>query len=357
MFHYFYTRRGGVGNLEMGVAKVGYLVESEGQMPRLEAKIIQKELDSGKLRPVYWIFGPERMKSRELMKRIQKAALGDQAPNDFNFEKHDGSDADTATILDAAQGFSMMGGTKVIQVRNADDLKQQESLVEYFESIPHHDPVDPAELSSVVVFISKSFDSRKKTSKKIQELVATIPCEEVSEQDREPWIGYLAKRRGITLKPEEQTVLRGLDPWSLEIVDQELAKLELVADEESLRQQVLLSGVDAFARDDFIDALFCRDKKRTLKWMHLFCEEIEIQLPILGLVSWNLRHLKLLLIEEKTRSRSGEKRNPYLQRNLDRWKRFWTLESIQEFEHGLFEIDFSLKNTPLMGKGLWTSLL
>jgi DNA polymerase III delta subunit len=326
-------------------------------MPRLEAKIIQKELDSGKLRPVYWIYGPERMKSRELMKRILKAALGDQAPNDFNFEKQDGSEVGTATILDAAQGFSLMGGTKVILVRNAEDLKQPEMLADYFESIPSHEPVEAAELSSVVVFISKNFDSRKKTSKKIQELVATIPCEEVTEQDREPWIAYLAKRRGITLTPEEQSVLRGLDPWSLEIVDQELAKLELVGNEEELRKQVLLSGIDAFARDDFIDALFCRDSKRVLKWMHLFCEDIDVQLPILGLVSWNLRHLKLLLIEEKTRSRSGEKRNPYLQRNLDRWKRFWTLDAIQEFEHGLFEIDFSLKNTPLIGKGLWTSLI
>ncbi len=326
-------------------------------MSRIEAKMIQKELEAGKLRPAYWIFGPERMKSRELVRRIQKTAFGDQTPNDFNFEKHDGSEAEISTILDAAQGFSLMGGTKLILVRNAEELKQQDLLVDFFESIDSHDPVLAADLSNVIVFVSKSFDARKKATKKIQELVATIPCEEVGEQEREPWIGYLAKRRGITLKSEELVLLRGLDPWSLEIVDQELAKLELVADEEDLRKQVLLNGVDAFARDDFIDALFCRDKKRTLKWMHLFCEEIEVQLPILGLVSWNLRHLKLLLMEEKTRSRSGEKRNPYLQKNLDRWKRHWTFDSIQNFEHGLFEIDFSLKNTRLTGKGLWTSIL
>ncbi len=326
-------------------------------MSRIEAKMIQKELEAGKMRPVYWIFGPERMKSRELVRRIQKAVFKEETPNDFNFEKHDGSDAEISTILDAAQGFSLMGGTKLILVRNAEELKQQEMLVEYFESIESHAPVDGSELSNVIVFISKNFDARKKATKKIQELVATISCDEVSEQDREPWIGYLAKRRGLALKNDELTILRGLDPWNLEIVDQELSKLELVADEEELRKQVLLSGVDAFARDDFIDALFCRDQKRAMKWMYLFCEEIEVQLPILGLVSWNLRHLKLILLEEKTKSRSGEKRNPYLQKNLDRWKRNWTFDTIQEFEHGLFEIDFSLKNTRLMGKGLWTSLL
>jgi DNA polymerase III delta subunit len=135
-------------------------------MSRIEAKLIQKELEAGKLRPVYWIFGPERMKSRELVRRIQKTCFGEEKPNDFNFEKHDGSEAEVSTILDAAQGFSLMGGTKLILVRNADEIKQQDMLVEYFESLENHDPAPAAELSNVIVFVSKSFDARKKSTKK-----------------------------------------------------------------------------------------------------------------------------------------------------------------------------------------------
>ena len=37
-------------------------------MPKLEAKQVQKELDEGWLWPVYWIYGPEGMKARELLK-------------------------------------------------------------------------------------------------------------------------------------------------------------------------------------------------------------------------------------------------------------------------------------------------
>ena len=44
-------------------------------------------------------------------------------------------------------------------------------------------------------------------------------------------------------------------------------------------------------------------------------------------------------------------------KNLDRWKKHWDLSSIQNLEHGLFEIDFSLKNTRMIGQGLWTNLL
>ena len=91
--------------------------------------------------------------------------------------------------------------------------------------------------------------------------------------------------------------------------------------------------------------------------MHLFCEEIEVQLPFLGLLSWNLRHLKLLIMEKEMRASSSEKRNPYLMKNLDRWRKHWTLKSIQDLEHSLFELDFSLKNTRLLGKGLWMSVI
>lgn len=326
-------------------------------MPKIEPKLIQKELETGKVRPVYFIFGPERMKSRELVKRLIKTILKDQKPNDFNFEKWDGSEVGVEAILDSAQSFSMMGGTKLLLIRNADEIKNLEALCDYLKGLESNDPKEFDHYSSVMVFLSKNFDARKKTSKVIQELAAVIPCEEVLEQDREPWIDYLAKRRGVTLASDERLTLRGLDPWSLDIVDSELAKLELVGDDCLLRSQSLLAGVSSHARDEFIDALFCRDQKRALGLMHLFSEEMEVQLPFLGLLSWNLRHLKLLILEQETKARSSEKRNPYLMKNLERWRKHWNLNSIQQLEHSLFEVDFSLKNTRLLGKGLWMSVI
>ena len=325
-------------------------------MPKLEPKLIQKELDQGKVRPVYWIYGPERMKSRELMKRIQKAVLQDQTPNDFNFEKIDGSEVNMDGVIDSAQGFSLMGGTKFMVIRNAEEIKNLDPMMAWLKELEVSDPSPPETFQSVCIFLSKNFDARKKASKVIQEIAAVVPCEEVSEADRAPWIDSLAKRKKITLSESEQNLLRGLEPWSLEIVDQELSKIELVADDEKLRSEVILSGVDARARDEFIDAIFCRNEARGFKVIHLFCEEMEVQLPILGLVSWNLRHLKLYLMEQETKTRSPEKRNPYLLKNLDRWKPHWTVKKIQALEHQLFEIDFALKNTRLLGRGLWSKL-
>ncbi len=326
-------------------------------MPKLEPKQIQKELEKGKVRPVYFIFGPERMKARELIKKIKTTTLQGEPSHDFNSERWDGSLSEVDSILDSAQSISMSGGTKYVFIGNAEDLSNLDPLAEYLRGLPNAEPVSPDELSSVMVFLSKGFDGRKKASKAISEVAAVISCEAVEEQDREVWIEFLAKRRSVQLTASERLILRGIDPWSLDTVDQELQKLDLVGQDEALRAEVLLNGVSAYAQDDFIDAIFTRDRKRALKLIHLFTENIETQLPFLGLLSWNLRQLKVYLLEQETRSPSLERRNPMLQNKLDRWKRFWSSKSIQGLEHGLFEIDFSLKNTRLTGLGLWTELI
>jgi DNA polymerase III delta subunit len=323
-------------------------------MPKLEPKVIQKELEAGKVRPVYFIFGAERMKSRELLKRIQKAILKGEPANDFNIEKWDASEVGFETVIDAAQSFSLLGGTKLVIARNVDEVKNLDSLVSYLKQFEHTDPTSVDEQSSVLVLLSKNFDARKKSSKAILEAAAVVACEEVVEGDREPWIDYLSKRRGISLSASERLTLRGLDPWNLDIIDQEIAKLELVGDDAHLRADALLSGISSYARDEFIDAIFCRDTKRALGLVHLFSAEMEVQLPFLGLLSWNFRHLKLFVMEQELRARSSEKRNPYLSKNLERWRKHWTLATLTELEHALFQIDFSLKITRLLGLGLWT---
>jgi len=323
----------------------------------LEPKIIQKELEAGKIRPVYFIFGPERMKSRELQKRIQKTVLKDRLANDFNLEKWDASEVGCETILDSAQSFSLMGGTKLVLARNVDEVKNLDPLIAYLKQLESTEAMTVDQYSSVLVLVSKNFDARKKSSKAILESAAVVACEEVTEADREPWIDYLSKRRGVLLSPSERLTLRGVDPWNLEIIDQEIAKLELVGEDADLRAQALLSSVDAFARDEFIDSIFCRDTKKALSLVHLFSSEMEVQLPFLGLLSWNFRQLKLWVMEAELKARSSEKRNPYLMKNLERWRRFWNLESLSRLEDALFQIDFSLKNTRLLGIGLWTDAL
>src|SRR5690348_14650075 len=98
-------------------------------MPKLEAKQIQRELETGKVRPVYWLYGPEKMKVRELIRRIRRAmGLDEKSEKTWSLEILDAADVETAQVLDTCQNLSLDAKTKLVQVNHAELLKDVEVL-------------------------------------------------------------------------------------------------------------------------------------------------------------------------------------------------------------------------------------
>lgn len=331
-------------------------------MPKLEPKVVQKELEQGQLWPVYWLYGSERMKARELLKRIRKAVLGEQATKDeagsglglgqtLGEESFDAADAQAASVLDAAQSPALGGGVRFIVVRDAHALKDAEILSPLLG--PRVKSGSP-ELMSVCVFLSKDLDGRKKFSKTLIERAAVVPCEEVPESEREAWVQYLSKRRGVSLDPGLSAILAQLDPWSLDIIDQELEKLSLAGNAD-----VVLGAGEATSGkggDDFLHAFFSRDLALSLRCVESFSERPDESLPLLGLLAWNVRHLALVLADRKQGTRTV-KLSPYIAEKLQAWSKNWGLGEILELQEWLEEVDFGLKQTPLMPLGIWSGLV
>jgi DNA polymerase III delta subunit len=332
-------------------------------MPKLEPKQVQKEIESGSLWPVYWIYGSERMKSRELVKRIRKAALG-ESPSSFCPEMLlEGTETDAATIVDEAQSPSLGGGLKLIIVRDAHAIKEAESLAPLLGP-----PAKTEELPCVVVFLSKDLDGRKKFSKTLTEKAAVVSCEEVGEGDREPWIQYLCKRKGVVLGAEQVARLATLDPWSLDIIDHELEKWQLSqwapAGEASGAstqpvQDVLLSAGVSFGAlggaDAFLECFFARDLKQALERVGSFADQPDESLPLLGLLTWNVRQLALI-VSDRERGTRNAKINPYMAERFVRWGKRWQLSEIERLQERLMQVDFGFKQTPLLPLGLWSGL-
>src|SRR3954469_23966099 len=98
-------------------------------MPKLEPKDVQKELEQGLLWPVYWIYGQEHMKARELLKRIKKTALGDSTAASvlgLGEENLDGSQSDSTLIVESAKSLSLGGGLRFLVIRDAHLIKAPE---------------------------------------------------------------------------------------------------------------------------------------------------------------------------------------------------------------------------------------
>ena len=323
-------------------------------MPKLEPKIIQKELEQGTLWPVYWIYGPEKLKSRELIKRIRRVVLGEESGNTpfyWNEEILDGNDVTMATILDSARSFSLGGGTKLILIREAHLLKHPELIIEL---------CGPAQkksaLLSVCVFLAKDLDRRKKFSKTLQEKAAVVACDEVTEYQRESWIHYLAQGRQLNLPRDLVSRLCLLEPWSLEIIDQELEKLSLA----ELDQDVILGDpslpVSLGGTDTFLENFFSRNLRLTLPFLVSIAERPEQSLPLLGLMGWNVRQLAILVADRKNATHHFNLRS-YGSDRLQSWSRKWELKEVLKLQRQLSQMDFKLKQTPLLPLGVWNELV
>lgn len=330
-------------------------------MPKLEPKQVQKEIEQGQLWPVYWIYGHERMKSRELVKRIRTAALG-ESPSSFCPETTlEGAETDAATIVDAAQSPSLGGGIRLIIVRDAHAIKESDELGPLLGPRANRD-----ELAAVVVFLSKDLDGRKKFSKTLTEKAAVVPCEDVAEGEREPWISYLCKRRGVELSSEQIARLATLDPWSLDIIDHELEKWQMSrwtpegeTSSGNAEQDVLLAGGVSFGAlggaDAFLECFFARDLKQALERVGSFADQPDESLPLLGLLTWNVRQLALIVSDQERGTRNA-KINPYMAERFTRWGKRWRLSEIEALQSRLMEVDFGFKQTPLLPLGLWSGL-
>ena len=321
-------------------------------MAELEPKQIQKELESGQVWPVYWIYGAEKMKARELVRRIRKTVLGDgaEAASNWNEENLDGSEVDAYGVVDAAQSLSLGGGTRLIIVRDAHALKE----VEVLETLLG--PKQPcAETASVSIFLSKDLDRRRKFSKRLLESAAVVACEEVREDERPAWIQYLAKRRGTLVPANELESLRWLDPWSLDRVEQELEKLEL-AEAAGVSSADLGEASQQLLTEEFLQAFFQRERARSLELAAHFADRPDESLPLLGLFAWNLRHL-ISATHDREKGTRSLKVAPFMAERFQRWAKSWSQKEIERVQSRLAEVDFSLKQTPRLPKGLWASLV
>jgi DNA polymerase-3 subunit delta len=321
-------------------------------MPKLEPKQIQQELEKGLIWPFYWIYGPESLKSKELIKRIKKAIFGtdtvDESTASFSIQSFDGAEADVYSILDMAQSPSLLGGIRLLVIRDAHQLKNSELLV---------DLLGPArqlsQLDGVCIAVAKDFDARKKFSKVLVERAAVVACDEITEAQREAWILYLAKRRGLELQPSQVMHLNAIDPWSLDIVDQELEKFTLTGSQSDVFLQSLdrMGGVD-----DFIESFFQRNKKLSLEHLGYFADQPDQTLPLLGLLTWNVRQL-VRFISDQSGHQNSSKMSFYLMERIKRWASLWGLHELISLQKDLFRLDYRTKQTPLLPLGSWSQVV
>ena len=314
---------------------------------KLETKQIQQELKQGFAWPVYWIYGSERLLIRELVQRLRKSIVGE---NNWSEERLDGASVSAADVVASAQSIPFGGGIRFVTVREAHLIKEPEAISELFG-----DRAKFAELPYVCVLISKDLDARRKFSKQLIEKAAVVACEAIPEQQREVWLQYLCGTMGLAFEKIPREALLRSEPWSLEWVESELVKWALADSvEQGLGDEVVVGGkATSVSSEHFIEAfLEHRNLSRALIWAGRLAKKPEDALPLLGLLTWNVR--MMALTAAKSRS---VRLPPFVEAKLMRSLRVWSLEELLRLQSRLSSLDFAIKQTPQEPLALWGVLI
>ena len=152
---------------------------------------IMRALRAGTYAPIYILCGEEPYYTDQVYEFIASNALDDMA-REFDQQVLYGRDlqgADISPIIGAARGFAMMGGRKVIIVREAQAIKKWDSLGVYLDNMMPQ--------TVLVICYNGKPDKRQGLWKKVSEHpdVVWLQSDKLRDYEVERWINaYIAER-------------------------------------------------------------------------------------------------------------------------------------------------------------------
>ena len=303
-------------------------------MPEIDLKEIKKELSNNIIRSSYWFYGSEQMKINTTLSLIkEKINIKDKGIDNEIFY---GDEVSFKEIINSILTPSFLGN-KVIVVKNANQIKNIENIINIL-------PKENSE--SIIIFISKDLDKRVKSSKLILKELAVIPCLKIKENEKISCIKFLSKKRNLTLDSNLMSRLLSLEPWSLDIIDQELEKVFLISSDKYLEEKGNYKE-----NQDISELFFLGDHKNALIEAKKLSKNPETSYIAIGLISWNIRHFISYL------ENNCELKNYFILNKFKKWSSLWSIEGLKKAESNILSFDISLKTTTKNLLGLWTDFL
>ena len=177
------------------------------------------ELKSGTFRPVYYLMGEEGYFTDCITDYIMENALN-EFERDFNLTVYYGLDADIDTIVTAAKRFPMMAERQVIVVKEAQLLKNIDSLLYYLQA---------PQPTTVLVFAHKngSLDKRKKVATELERSGVVLDSKKMKDDQLPSFINSCLREKGLTADNKSVLMIRESIGADLSRIAGEIAKLAI----------------------------------------------------------------------------------------------------------------------------------
>ncbi|MFO7843592.1 MAG: DNA polymerase III subunit delta [Bacteroidales bacterium] len=178
-------------------------------------------------KPIYFLFGDEPYFIDLISKYIQNNVLT-ESEKAFNQTILYGKDTDIHTVINAAKRFPMMANHQVVIVKEAQEIKDIDSLVHYATS--------PLESTILVInYKYKTLDKRKKLYKVIHENAVTFESRKLYDNQIPAWINSYIQTKNKTIDPNAGMLLNEYLGNNLNKIANELDKLIITLPENEVK--------------------------------------------------------------------------------------------------------------------------
>ena len=169
-------------------------------MAKYTYETIMSELKSGTYRPVYYLMGEEGYFTDRITDYIMENALN-EFERDFNMTVYYGLDTDIDTVVTAAKRFPMMAERQVIVVKEAQLLKNIDSLLYYLQA---------PQPTTVLVFAHKngSLDKRKKVAAELERSGVVLDSKKMRDDQLPAFINSYLREKGLVADNKSVLMMR-----------------------------------------------------------------------------------------------------------------------------------------------------
>jgi len=287
-------------------------------MPKLHAIDYLAQPDKYPPKAVCVAYGDDLFLRRQVLRRVRDAVLkGDEG--DLSLSTFEGRAAVFRDVVEELTTIAMFGGQRLVVVENADEGAKNKARTAESADNSGTDELDLAEPTSgfiaryrqqledyvarpgrngVLLLDVRSWPSNTKLYKAVDAHGLAVDCN-VPEKPRElvpflkSWIASWARQtHKIQIPPDAVAVLIELVEPELGLLDQELAKLALVADEKKITPELVHKTVGTWKAKTVWDMLdFALDGKanEALKQIDRLMTSGEAPLAVLARISVSLR--------------------------------------------------------------------
>ena len=195
-------------------------------MAKYTYETIMSELKSGTFRPVYYLMGEEGYFTDRITDYIMENALN-EFERDFNLTVYYGLDTDIDTIVTAAKRFPMMAERQVIIVKEAQMLKNIDSLLYYLQA---------PQPTTVLVFAHKngSIDKRKKVAAELERTGVVLDSKKMREDQLPSFINGYLREKGLVADNKSVLMMRESVGADLSRLAGEIDKLSIALPQGSV---------------------------------------------------------------------------------------------------------------------------